>query len=236
MKPVGRCRYVYFFVIFFAILTIAIWFDLNAYSASLMIEDVTEQRDINHSDTQMIYQKLMKSDSKISPYAIYSLPSTQGTTSLSLSSEWKRLESTSVRAKAITSLMWNQVRKKLKEGIRKYFEQENNIPFIPTTLAKLPHNRNETLKTVANTEEESEGNKIVPKFKFGSDYIKPALRIEKPFHIDFSTNVSYHTKDQVLEASLSRKLSPDLELSLKQASYFQNEQHHDWLFGIQYEF
>jgi len=76
----------------------------------------------------------------------------------------------------------------------------------------------------------------VPKFKFGSDYVKPTLHIENPFHIDFSTDISYHTGKQLLEASLAKELSETFELSIKQANYFDEEERHDWLFGIQYEF
>ncbi|MEK7790149.1 MAG: hypothetical protein AAB309_00800, partial [Deltaproteobacteria bacterium] len=72
--------------------------------------------------------------------------------------------------------------------------------------------------------------------KFGSDYVKPTLHIEKPFHINFETDISYHTGNQILEAALSRRLSSQFEFSIKQTNYFEEDRRHDWLFGIEYEF
>ena len=60
--------------------------------------------------------------------------------------------------------------------------------------------------------------------------------IEKPFHLNFETDISYHTGDEILEAALIKKLSSQFEFSIKQTNYLEKNQRHDWLFGIAYEF
>lgn len=219
MKPAERYLYVWLLAVSFAIVA-----EAQLFGASLAIDDLTQERNIEHSDAQMIYQVFLGTPSKNLP--IYFRPPLSGATSLSMTTEWNRLQSIRVEGKTITSLIGRQLRNGLKKGIKKYFEQEKEFSMIPASL----------VKSASEFREISRGNKITPKFKFGSDYVKPTLHIEKPFHINFETDISYHTGDQILEAALSRRLSSQFEFSIKQTNYLEKNQRQDWLFGIAYEF
>lgn len=219
MKPAGRYLYVWLLAVSFTIVA-----EAQLFSASLSIEDITQERNIEHSDARMIYQAFLGNTSKNSP--AYFRPPLSGATSLSMTTEWNRLQSIRAERKTITSLIGRQLRNGLKKGIKKYFEQDRELSTIPSGL----------IKSASHFGGISKGNKIIPKFKFGSDYVKPTLHIEKPFHINFETDISYHTGDQILEAALSRRLSSQFEFSIKQTNYFEKNQRHDWLFGIAYEF
>lgn len=219
MKPAGRYLYVWLLAVSFTIVA-----EAQLFGASLSIEDITQERNIEHSDARMIYQVFLGNTSKNFP--AYFRPPLSGATSLSMTTEWNRLQAIRAERKAITSLIGRQLRNGLKKGIKKYFEQDRELSTIPAGL----------VKSASHFGGISKGNKIIPKFKFGSDYVKPTLHIEKPFHINFETDISYHTGDQILEAALSRRLSSQFEFSIKQTNYLEKNQRHDWLFGIAYEF
>lgn len=221
MKPAARHWYVWLLAICFTITA-----EAQLFSSSLAIENLTLERNIDHSDTQMIYQVFMGDKLQNSTYAPYLAPPPSGATSLSMTTEWNREQAIRAKGKTITSLIWGQLRKELRKGAKKYFEQDRELSMVPASL----------VKSASHFGKVSNGNKIIPKFKFGSDYIKPTLHIEKPFYINFKTDISYHTGDRILEAALSKKISPQFEFSVKQTNYFQKDQHHDWLFGIAYEF
>ncbi len=221
MKPAVRYLYLWLLAISFTIAA-----EAQLFGALLTIEDITEERNIEHSDARMIYQTFLGNTPKNFPYMAYLRPPFGGVTSLSMTTEWNRLQAIRAEGKAITSLMWGQLRKELRKGIKKYFEQDREFSIATAAL----------VKSASQFGEISKGNKIIPKFKFGSDYVKPTLHIEKPFHMNFETDISYHTGDQILETELSRRLSRQFELSIKQTNYLEENQRHDWLFGIAYEF
>lgn len=221
MKPAGRYLYVWLLAVSFTIVA-----EAQLFGASLTIGDLTQERNMVHSDARMIYQVFLGNTSKDFPYMAYLRPPLSGATSLSMTTEWNRLQAIRTEGKAITSLIWGQLRNELRKGVKKYFEQDREFSMVPAGL----------VKSASHFGEISKGNKIIPKFKFGSDYVKPTLHIEKPFHMNFETNVSYHTGSQILEAELSRRLSSQFELSIKQTNYFEEDRRHDWLFGVAYEF
>ena len=220
MKPAVRYLYLWLLAISFTIVA-----EAELFGASLTIDDLTQERNIEHSDAQIIYQTFLGNPSKSSSSSMAYRP-LSAVTSLSMTTEWRRLQAIRSEGKTIASLMWGHVRKELRKGVKKYFEQDRELSMATAALVKSASRFGET----------SKGNKIIPKFKFGSDYVKPTLHIEKPFHLNFETDISYHTGDEILEAALIKKLSSQFEFSIKQTNYLEKNQRHDWLFGIAYEF
>ncbi len=186
-------------------------------ASSLKIQDFTMHKNTQQADATVLYRYVFQ-PSSIAPQP---LPSPMYEP-LSLGETIAQQKYHSASARRSLKKTWSQLGAFIRNSAQFYWIGE---------LEASPSLGIAILQKKAN-----KANELSPRLSMGAHYIKPGFSFKNILNTAIHTTISYQTKEETLEAQLSKKVSKMIELRLTNTNVFTEDRVKRVVLGFSYTF
>lgn len=188
---------------------------------TISFDHISQQKNIDQPEGYILYDKLFGRHIEAPRGSVLGIPTeVRGS---SLTSQFRKFEVDETQKSKQLHQTWH--------SISNYFRRNFTYTFLPPSDAAYSSPDDPIAQGTPLA-----ANRITPKISFGKNYIEPTLCISNSLNSKISTEVSFKTNDKNLEASLSKKITKDVELTVINNNVFTQNLDKRVILGFKYRF